>query len=147
MAFTKTVRRAVLGRRSPVRTGWVISALGFFFFTGLYALLAHFIYDTKPEVIFWMFTLLGVGFSVVSAYHHSGLIVSWLLVLGPVCGPLAFYQWLMRRDGTAPVGLIGSFYGYGAPGFYVPLAFVLGTLAFGFGIFVQWGRTLSLLGK
>lgn len=139
MDYEKTICRGVFGRRARWRREWVFSALGTFLFTGVFAVVAHFVYDSKPNLLLHLFVLLGVSFAIISAYHHSGLVVSWLLVLAPVCGPLVFYQWLMNQKGVGPVGLIGSFYGHGAPGFYVPLAFALGTLAFGLGISVRWG--------
>lgn len=141
MKVESTVKRVVLGRRSSKRTRWVISALGLFLFTGLYALVAHFIYDTKPTAILWVFVLLGIAFSIISAYQHGGLVVSWLLVLAPVCGPSASYQWLMWREGKAPIALLGNFYGHRAIGFNIPLAIVLGTLGFLFGVLFKYVTT------
>lgn len=139
MGLGINVRRAVFGGQSPTRKFGVAIAVGLFVLTALLALISDFVYHTNPEVVLWLIVLLGVSLSGLFAYWNSGLVVSWLLVYGPVLGPLAFYRWVMFREGKGPVALFLSFDGYGAAGFWIPTAAVLGTVAFGVGVIARWG--------
>lgn len=85
--------------------------------------------------------LAGVALAGWWAYRNSGLVVSVVLVLGPVLGRLTYYAWLFayHRSGS-PVALVGSFGGAGSWEFWVPFAVLLGVLAFGGGVLVRWGQ-------
>jgi hypothetical protein len=122
----------------PVRGGlaFVIGLL-----TGLYTLVSELYLHTQPAPVLWLFVVLGAILATVSAFRQRGLLVSWLLVLGPVCGPLAFYDWLTITRQQAPVALVLSFHGYGAVSFWIPTAFMLGTLAYGIGALTRISAT------
>lgn len=85
--------------------------------------------------------LAGVALAGWWAYRNSGLVVSVVLVLGPVLGRLTYYAWLFAyHRPSSPVALIGSFGGGGSWEFWGPFAVLLGVLAFGGGVLVRWGR-------
>lgn len=83
--------------------------------------------------------LAGVALAGWWAYRNSGLVVSVVLVLGPVLGRLTYYAWVIAYGGhfNAPA-LILSFGGSGSWAFWVPFAVLLGLLAFGGGAMVRW---------
>jgi len=82
-----------------------------------------------------------VGFGLASwwAYDNSGLAVSVTLILAPVVARLTYYWWLYL-DQPSPVALPLSFGGVGAWEMWVPLALLLGVIAFGAGVILRWGR-------
>jgi hypothetical protein len=82
-----------------------------------------------------------VGFGLASwwAYDNSGLAVSVTLILAPVVARLTYYWWLYL-DQPSPVALPLSFGGIGAWEMWVPLALLLGVIAFGAGVTLRWGR-------
>jgi hypothetical protein len=87
--------------------------------------------------------LAGVALAGWWAYRNSGFVVSIVLVLGPVLGRLTYYAWRFAYGSRgAPVALIGSFGGTGSWKFWVPLAVLLGAIAFGVGVAARWGRRL-----
>jgi hypothetical protein len=114
-------------------------AVGFFLVTAFIAFVADAVYHTNPELLLWLFVLVGVSLSALFAYWRSGVVVSLLLVFGPVLGPLAYYRWSMIRAGKGPIALFLSFDGYGAPSFWIPTAFVFGALAFCLGTIARSG--------
>jgi len=81
-----------------------------------------------------------VGFGLASwwAYDNSGLAVSVTLILAPVVARLTYYWWLYL-DQPSPVALPLSFGGIGAWEMWVPLALLLGVIAFGAGVTLRWG--------
>lgn len=133
-----SVRRAVIGGNPRSGRYGIALALYLFSVTGLYTIVSHFVFDSRGEMVLWSFVLFGVLLSTAFAYRKGGLLVSWLLVLGPVCGPLAFYGWLTMSEQQAPVALVLSFYGYGAVAFWIPTALFLGSLGFGVGVLLRW---------
>ena len=82
-----------------------------------------------------------VGFGLASwwAYDNSGLAISILLILAPVTARLTYYWWLYLGQ-PPPVTLPLSFGGTGAWGMWIPLAILLGIIAFGAGVILRWGR-------
>ena len=81
----------------------------------------------------------GVGLASWWAYDNSGLAVSVTLILAPVVARLTYYWWLYL-DQPSPVALPLSFGGAGAWEMWVPLALLLGVIAFGAGVTLRWGR-------
>lgn len=81
------------------------------------------------------------GFGLASwwAYDNSGLVVSVTLILAPVVARLTYYWWLYL-DQPSPVALPLSFSGTGAWEMWVPLALLLGAIAFAAGVILRWGR-------
>ncbi|MDS0243184.1 MULTISPECIES: hypothetical protein [Haloferacaceae] len=82
-----------------------------------------------------------IGFGLASwwAYDNSGLAVSMTLMLAPVVARLTYYWWLYL-DQPSPVALPLSFGGVGAWEMWVPLALLLGVIAFGAGVILRWGH-------
>jgi hypothetical protein len=138
MTSGRNVRRAVIGGNPTSGRHGLALALYLFSVTGLYAVVSHFVFDSRDGVVLLSFVLFGVLLSTAFAYRKSGLLVSWLLVLGPVCGPLAFYGWLTMSEQQAPVALVLSFYGHGAAAFWIPTALFLGSIGFGVGVLLRW---------
>lgn len=85
------------------------------------------------------------GFGLASwwAYVNDGLAVSVALVLGPVGARLTYYSWIYL-DRPAPVALPLSFGGHGAWEMWIPLAVVLGVIAFVVGVTYRWGRRFAV---
>jgi hypothetical protein len=137
MNIGNSARRAVLGTPVSERKLGGTIAVGFFLVTASIAFVADFVYHTNPELILWLFVLVGVSLSTLFAYWRSGVVVSLLLVLGPVLGPLAYYRWSMIRAGKGPIATALSFDGYRAAGFWIPTALVLGACAFCVGVTVR----------
>jgi hypothetical protein len=77
--------------------------------------------------------LVGFGTAAWWAYDNSGLAVSVALVLAPVLARLAYYWW-RYLDEPAPVALPLTFAGRGAWQGWVPLAVLLGIVAFSIGV-------------
>jgi hypothetical protein len=79
-----------------------------------------------------------VGFGLASwwAYDNSGLVVSVSLVLAPVVARLTYF-WRQYVEQPAPVSLPLSFEGHGAWEMWVPLALLLGVVAFVFGVSIR----------
>jgi hypothetical protein len=86
-----------------------------------------------------------VGFGLASwwAYDNSGLAVSVILVSGPVIARLTYFWWLYLGD-PAPVSLPLSFAGHGAWEMWLPVALLLGSIAFTTGVVVRRSRHLIL---
>lgn len=83
--------------------------------------------------------LAGVALAGWWAYRNSGLAVSIALVLGPVLGRLSYHAWATAYGGEpAVVALPLSFQGHGSWELWVPLAALLGALAFAAGVLVRW---------
>jgi hypothetical protein len=78
--------------------------------------------------------IVGVGTAAWWAYDNGGLAVSVVLVMAPVLARLAYYWW-RYLDEPAPVALPVTFAGRGAWKLWVPLALLLGIVAFAVG----WG--------
>lgn len=85
-----------------------------------------------------------LGFLLASwwAYDNSGLAISVTLMLAPVTARLA-YHWGVHLDQPAPVALPLSFSGVGAWEMWVPLALLLGAIAFGTGLILRRGRQFA----
>lgn len=76
----------------------------------------------------------GVVLASVFAYRNSGLLVSWLLVFGPVSAPILYTETLIASGDPVGIALPLSLVGVGVAGFWIPTAVLLGTLAFGVGV-------------
>jgi hypothetical protein len=76
------------------------------------------------------------------AYDNSGIAISLILMTAPVTARLTYYWWLYR-DQPSPVGLPLSFGGVGAWKMWVPLALLLGVIAFGAGVILRRGRQFA----
>jgi hypothetical protein len=85
--------------------------------------------------------LVVLGFLLASwwAYDNSGLAISVIFVLAPVIARLAYHWWL-QLDQPSPVALPLSFSGVGAWKMWVPLALLLGVIAFAAGVILRRGR-------
>lgn len=85
-----------------------------------------------------------IGFGLASwwAYDNSGLAVSVALVLTPVGARLTYYWW-QYLGRPSPVALPLSFGGIGAWKMWVPLALLLGTIAFGAGVIFRRGHRFA----
>ena len=81
-----------------------------------------------------------LGFLLASwwGYDNSGLAISVTLMLAPVIARLAYYWWL-HLDQPSPIALPLSFSGVGAWDLWVPLALLLGVIAFGTGVVLRRG--------
>lgn len=82
-----------------------------------------------------------VGVAGWWAYWNSGLLVSVSHILGPVVARLAYwdvYYTVLQEGRGEPVGMAFSFGGHGAWAFWIPVAMLLGFLAFGTGVLTRW---------
>ena len=90
--------------------------------------------------------VVGFGLACWWAYRNSGLAVSVAFVLGPVLARLAYwvayYSWL-RTGRAQPVALPLSFGGRGAWTLWIPLAVLLGVVAFGVGVLLRRVRAFA----
>ena len=84
------------------------------------------------------FVLLGAALAAITAYRNSGLLICCLLTLAPAVGPLAVYRGFRYVRGSGPVALPGSFRGIGAAAFWIPVALLLGAVAFSAGAAARW---------
>jgi hypothetical protein len=91
--------------------------------------------------------LAGILFAGWWAFRNSGLAVSVSLVLGPVLGRLTYYSWVYAGRRAMPVALPLSFGGHGAWELWVPLAVLLGLLAFGAGVVLRRGTRVVGSGR
>lgn len=138
MASTVDLRRAILGADSTVTRTALGVAFGLFSVAGVVVLVREFTSLSPGIELSYLFVLLGLALAAVSAYHNSGLVVSWILAFAPAAGPLAVYAWIMSQERASPVALPASFDGQGAASFWVPAALLLGTLGFGLGVLGRW---------
>ena len=76
------------------------------------------------------------------AYDNSGLAISVILVIAPVVARLTYYWWYYR-DQPSPIALPLSFGGAGAWEMWVPLALLLGVIAFGAGVTLRRARRFA----
>lgn len=143
MAEAMDWRRSLLGADPTARWRWVGVAVGQFLVTGVFAFVA----DTadlpvlsSAEPVLLLFVGLGTVLAAVAAARHGGLLVSWLLVVAPVGGPLTYYEAVAAGASATPVAMPLSFQGHGAATFWLPAALLLGSLAFSAGVAI--GRTL-----
>ncbi|ESP89056.1 hypothetical protein [Candidatus Halobonum tyrrellensis] len=83
--------------------------------------------------------VVGFGLAAWWAYDDGGLAVSVALVVLPVAGRLTYYWWYYL-DRPAPPALPLSFGGHGAWEAWVPLAVLLGAVAFGVGTLLRCVR-------
>jgi hypothetical protein len=88
--------------------------------------------------------LVVAGFGLASwwAFDNSGLAVSVALVSAPVLARLT-YNWWRYLGEPAPVALPLSFGGHGAWAMWVPLALLLGGVAFAVGAVLRRGRRFA----
>lgn len=86
----------------------------------------------------YVLLVLGVVVAGASAYHNSGLLVSWLLVLAPTVGPIAANRVFLAGGKQPVLADPFSLYGSSALAFWLPTALFLGSLAFGAGITIRW---------
>ena len=130
-----SARDAAFGADPAVTRGILTVAGGLFALTALLALLGEL--ATLPGGLrpLYGLVLLGAVLAAVAAYRNSGLIVSWLLAFAPAAGALAVRR-VVFFDGA--VAVPGSFGGTGAAEFWVPVALLFGTLAFGVGVAARW---------
>lgn len=86
----------------------------------------------------YLIILGGVVLASVFAYRNSGLLISWLLVFGPVSAPILYTRVLIASGTPVPVALPLSLVGVGVAGFWIPTAVLLGALAFAVGVGLRW---------
>lgn len=132
------ISRYVVGIDPELTKKGVFGAIGLFILSTVYVI-SHELFST-PETTggLYLFIVAGVILAGVSAYRNSGLLVSWLMVLGPVSAPILYTQVLIASGSPVPVALPLSLVGAGVAGFWIPTAVVLGSLAFALGIALRW---------
>jgi hypothetical protein len=125
----------------------VRSLQGIFVATGSFVLVlaVSFLPFVPGAIIEPGLVVLGFGLAIWWAYDNSGLAVSVALVGAPVVARLTYYWWLYL-DEPSPVALPLSFEGSGAWELWIPLALLLGVIAFGVGVSLRWTR-LFIAGK
>lgn len=136
--MTNSKQNHLVGIDSDLTKKSVLGALGLFVLS--IALISSHELFSIPDNIggLYLFIVAGVVLASVSAYRNSGLLISWLLVFGPVSAPVLYTEALIAAGETVPVALPLSLVGVGVAGFWVPTAVLLGTLAFGVGVALRW---------
>jgi len=132
------VRDSVLGGDQGARRRALLVAAALTGFTASVALVSELASLPAGKLSLYGFPLVGAVLAGASAYRNSGLLVCWLLALAPVVGPLVVYRAFMFVRESVAVALPLSFYGVGAGGVWLPVALLLGTLAFCAGVAARW---------
>lgn len=138
MMAKKNIQPHIVGIDPALTKKGILGALGLFVLS-LALISSHELFSI-PDNIGGLYVLIvaGVVLAGVSAYQNSGLLISWLLVSGPVSVPILYTEALIAAGETVPVALPLSLVGVGVAGFWVPTAVLLGTLAFGVGVALRW---------
>lgn len=128
------VRRSIVGIDPDLTKKGIVGAVVLFVIsTGL--IIGHELFSVPDNVGgLYLIIAAGVVLAAVSAYRNSGLLISWLLVFGPVSAPILYTQVLIASGSSVPIALPLSLVGVGVAGFWIPTAVLLGTLAFGVGV-------------
>lgn len=132
------VRRSIVGIDPDLTKKGVVGSIGLFLLS--IALISSHELFSVPDNIGGLYLIIvaGVVLAGVSAYRNSGLLISWLLVFGPVLAPILYTRVLIASGSSVPIALPLSLVGVGVAGFWIPTAILLGTLAFGVGVTLRW---------
>lgn len=132
------IRRYIVGIDPALTKKGVFGSIGLFVLS--IALIVSYELFSVPENVGGLYLIIvaGVVLAGMSAYRNSGLLVSWLLVFGPVSAPILYTQILIASGTPIPVALPLSLVGVGVAGFWIPTAVFLGTLAFGVEVALRW---------
>ena len=132
------MRNHIVGIDPDLTRKGVIGSIGLFVLS--IALIISYELISVPGNIggLYLFIVVGVVLAGVSAYWNSGLLISWLLIFGPVSAPLLYTKALIASGEPVGVALPLSLVGVGVASFWIPTAVLLGTLAFGVGVVLRW---------
>lgn len=132
------VRTHIVGIDPDLTKKGVIGSIGLFGLSSA-LIISHELFSVPGNIGgLYLFILAGVVLAGVSAYWNSGLLVSWLLVFGPVSAPILYTEALIASGEPVGFALPLSLVGVGVAGFWIPTAILLGTLAFGVGVALRW---------
>lgn len=139
MVATSAPRRHIVGRPTHRRKFGVIGAVVLFLSS-----LANFaLYEMAHvlETLAGFYLVVGAGtlLACYAAYQSSGILLSWAVTLGAVSG--AVLQYLSFRRGATfggvPIQSPYFVYGLDAVEFWIPVGFLLGTVAYAIGVFLR----------
>lgn len=140
MLATLTLRRHIVGTPTPRRKFGVVGAIAFFVSSIVYFLLYEVFHILETFAGFYLLVVAGTLFACFTAYHQSGVLLSWAQSLGAVSGVVLMY-WNFRTYGYfggVPLKPPYFVYRLNAVEFWIPAGIILGTLAFGIGVSLRW---------
>lgn len=143
MVATSAPRRHIVGQPTGSRTFGVVVA-GALFLSSIAFFLLHNIFHLIEAVTgFYLVVLAGILLACFVGYQSSGILLSWAMTLGAVSGAVLQY-WSYRAHatfGAVPLEPPYFVYGFNAVEFWIPVGFLLGTVAYGIGVSLQ--RTID----
>lgn len=140
MVATSAPRRHIVGKPARTRKFGVVGAIAVFVSSIAYFYLYEMFHNLETFTGFYLLVVAGTLFACFTAYHQSGILLSWAQSLGAVSGVVLMY-WNFRTFGPlsgVPVEPPYFVYGLNAVEFWIPTGIILGTLAFGIGVSLRW---------
>lgn len=136
MVATSIPRRHIGGRPTGRRKLGVIAAVALFLSSIANFVLYEMAHVLETLVGFYLVVGVGAFIACYAAYHSGGLLLSWIMTLGAVSGAVLQY-WSLRQGakfGAVPVKPPYFVYGFNAVEFWIPIGFLLGTVAYAIGV-------------
>lgn len=136
MVATSAPRRHIVGRPTRSRKFGVVVA-GALLLSSIAFFLLHNIFHLIEAVTgFYLVVAAGTLLACYAGYQSSGILLSWAMTLGAVSGAVLQY-WSYRAQatfGAVPLEPPYFVYGFNAVEFWIPVGFLLGTVAYGIGV-------------
>lgn len=136
MVATSPPHRHIVGRSTRRRTFGVVGVVALVLSSIANFLLYEVFHILETQVGFYLLVGVGTFFACYAAYHSGGVLLSWAMTLGAVSGAV-FQYWSFRKGatfGAVPLEAPYFVYGYNANEFWIPVGFLLGTVAYGIGV-------------
>lgn len=136
MVATSASRRHIVGRSTRRRKLGVIGAVALFLSSIANFVLYEMAHVLETLVGFYLVVGVGTFLACYAAYHSGGLLLSWAMTLGAVSGAVLQY-WSFRQGatfGAVPIKSPYFVYGFNAVEFWIPIGFLLGTVAYTIGV-------------